>query len=365
MIDFAAIRPTTQPASSSGSPTSFAEIDLHADGEEEDAEQQRLERLDGRLDRLAVFGFGEQQAGDESAERHRQAGLIGDHAGADDDEQHGGDEQVARARGRDQTKQRPHQHAAENDDHRERDRGGNQARWRGSRAPNAPEPAARMETNTRIGMTARSCASSTEKLVRPTLGGQPLLLGEEFEHDRGRGQRQAGAENDRHRRLLAGRRRDAGDQSGGEQNLQSAQSEDQPVHRQEAAERQFEADQEQQKDDAEFGNAGDVIGVADGEPIEEGKRADERAEAERPEDGAGHQIAERRAQAEAADDRHQDAGRAEHDQRVAVGGDIDRRVHERFRRLRASTCRAASSRMMTFVLLKNAYQPIKADFSAV
>ena len=56
----------------------LAEIDLHADGEKENAEQQALERLDRRLDGLAVFGFGEQQAGDESAERHGQTGLTGD-----------------------------------------------------------------------------------------------------------------------------------------------------------------------------------------------------------------------------------------------------------------------------------------------
>ena len=60
----------------------FAHVDIHADGEEENAEQQPLERLDGRLDRLAVFGFGKQQAGDEGAERHGQAGLIGDDARA-------------------------------------------------------------------------------------------------------------------------------------------------------------------------------------------------------------------------------------------------------------------------------------------
>ena len=73
----------------------LAHVDVHADGEEENAEQQALERLDGRFDRLAVFGLGEQQAGDEGAERHRQAGLIGDDAGGDDDEQDGGDEQLA------------------------------------------------------------------------------------------------------------------------------------------------------------------------------------------------------------------------------------------------------------------------------
>ena len=48
-------------------PRQLAEIDVHADGEEEQAEQQPLERLDGSLDRLAELGFRQQQAGDERA----------------------------------------------------------------------------------------------------------------------------------------------------------------------------------------------------------------------------------------------------------------------------------------------------------
>ncbi len=49
------------------------EIELGADGDEEQAEQQALEGLDRHLDLAPIFGFGEQQAGDEGAQRHRQA----------------------------------------------------------------------------------------------------------------------------------------------------------------------------------------------------------------------------------------------------------------------------------------------------
>ena len=52
----------------------LAKIDVHADGEEEHAEQQALEGLDGGLDGLAELGLRQQQAGNEGAERHRQAG---------------------------------------------------------------------------------------------------------------------------------------------------------------------------------------------------------------------------------------------------------------------------------------------------
>ena len=118
-------------------------------------------------------------------------------------------------------------------------------------------------------MTARSCASRTEKLARPDARGQTLLVRQQLEHDRGRGQRQAGAEDDRLRGLLPGHRGGAGDQGGGEQHLQAAEPEDQRRMVSRRWKRQFETDQEQQEDDAELGDAGDVLGVADGEPIKE------------------------------------------------------------------------------------------------
>ena len=49
------------------------EFDAHADRDEEEAEQHALEGLDRRLDLVAVFRFGEEHAGEECAERHRQS----------------------------------------------------------------------------------------------------------------------------------------------------------------------------------------------------------------------------------------------------------------------------------------------------
>ena len=46
--------------------------------------------------------------------------------------------------------------------------------------------------------------------------------------------------------------------------------------------------------------------------------------AERSEDGAGSEIAEHRTEAEPAHQRHDDAGGAEHDQRIGIGVEIDR-----------------------------------------
>ena len=177
--------------------------------------------------------------------------------------------------------------------------------------------------NIRIGMTARSWASSTEKLARPTVVVQTFLVRQQFEHDRGRRQRQARAEDHRFRGRPAEQQGHAGEQRRGQQHLQAAKAEHQPPHRQQTMQRQLETDQEQQEDDAELGNAVDIPGIADGEPEQRRIFLIERAEPERPEQRAGAEIAEHRTQAEAAHHRHHDARRAEHDQRVAVIGDVD------------------------------------------
>ena len=176
-------------------------------------------------------------------------------------------------------------------------------------------------------MTARSCASSTAKLARPTV----VVSRSWFDSS---SSTIAVDDSDRLAPRMIGFRRipadigdGAGQHCGGEQHLQAAEAEHQPPHGQQPMQRQFEADQKQQEDDAEFGDAVNVLGVADREPVQRRKRADQRAEAERAEQRAGAEIAEHRAEAEPADDRHHDTRRAEHDQRVAIGGNIDRRGH--------------------------------------
>ena len=64
-----------------------AEIGGHADGDEEQAEQQALERLEVRLELVPELAVRQQHAGQKGAQRHRQAGLIGEQRGCDDREQ--------------------------------------------------------------------------------------------------------------------------------------------------------------------------------------------------------------------------------------------------------------------------------------
>ena len=97
MMDLTAMSPTAPPINHNGIAGKLAEIDVHADRKKEQAEQETLERIDGGLDRLAEFGLGEQQAGDEGAKRHREARHGGSYPGCDDHEQRRGHEQIAHA----------------------------------------------------------------------------------------------------------------------------------------------------------------------------------------------------------------------------------------------------------------------------
>jgi hypothetical protein len=58
-------------------PRHDAEIELHADGDEEQSEQHVAKGADIRFDLVAVHGFREQHAADEGAECQRQSCLAG------------------------------------------------------------------------------------------------------------------------------------------------------------------------------------------------------------------------------------------------------------------------------------------------
>ena len=71
------------------------EIDLCTDGDEEQAEQQALEGLNIALQLVAVFAVGQHNAGDEGAQRRRQANGPHQEGDANDDQQRNGGEQLA------------------------------------------------------------------------------------------------------------------------------------------------------------------------------------------------------------------------------------------------------------------------------
>ena len=93
-----------------------AQIDRHADGDEEQAQQQALERLDVGFQFVAVFRIGQQHAGEKRAQRHRQAGLLHEQGGAHHHQQGGGDEHFVAVGGGRQAQIGTQQQAPDEDD---------------------------------------------------------------------------------------------------------------------------------------------------------------------------------------------------------------------------------------------------------
>ena len=71
-----------------------APVQLHADGDEEQAQQHVVEGPDVGLDLVLVFGLGDQHPGHEGAQRQRQPGVFGQPGQAQRDQQEVEDEQL-------------------------------------------------------------------------------------------------------------------------------------------------------------------------------------------------------------------------------------------------------------------------------
>ncbi len=85
------------------------------------AEQQALEGLHRRIDGAAVFRLGQEEPGDERAERHRQPAHRGDETRDQHHEEAGGHEEFGTLGGRDELEQGAQHEAPEPDDDRERE----------------------------------------------------------------------------------------------------------------------------------------------------------------------------------------------------------------------------------------------------
>ena len=102
-------------------------VELHADGDEEQAQQHVVEGPDVGLDLVLVFGLGHQHAGDEGAQRQRQAEVLGQPGQAQRDEQQVEDEELLAAAPRHQRQPPAHRALAADQQHGQQ-RGGLE-RW--------------------------------------------------------------------------------------------------------------------------------------------------------------------------------------------------------------------------------------------
>ena len=100
-----------------------ADVQAHADGNQEHTQEQALERLYGDFDLAAVFGAGQQQPGDQRPQRHGQAGGGGGKAGGHHHQQAGGDEKLRTAGAGYAAEQRTQHQATERHDRGDRQSG--------------------------------------------------------------------------------------------------------------------------------------------------------------------------------------------------------------------------------------------------
>ena len=251
---------------------------------------------------MAVLALGEEQTRKEGAERHRQAGLGGEPAGAEHHEQGRRDEQLRAAGAGDRM-----QHRAQDEAPGEQDRGQRQDRLE-QRDRERGGDRGRIEREHRHQDQERHHGKILEQQDRE--GGAPgdgdllAALDEQLQHEGRRRQREPAADDDRGRHVHAQGPRERGDQRGREQHLRGAEPEHEAAHDAQPLERQLEADREQEERDPELCQHLRRRRLGD-QPERLG--ADQRA---------GREIAEDRADPQAPEQRHDHDRREKEDQKV-------------------------------------------------
>ena len=118
-----------------------ADIDVHADGHEEQRQQEPAKRPNVALDLGSILGLGDEQAGEKGPEGHGEPRALGEPADAQHEQQSDAGEELGVAAAGDGAEQRTEREPARGEDDQERHRGLEECR---SRAPaEYPTPAGR------------------------------------------------------------------------------------------------------------------------------------------------------------------------------------------------------------------------------
>ena len=289
---------SSQPRIGHGSSKSLAQVDLRADTDEEDADQEVAERANLLLDDVARVAFADEHAGEEGTDRRREAGDVGDRSGAESEEEPGQLEEIAVGMQGQPGRKRAHD-------------GTHQQQRDGEDADPEAYPEQRLGRRGPLGGDAEQDQEECgrEVLEQQHCHGDPsmrrvelVLLGELLEAKRRRRHRHGTAEDDR----LA--RREAEDDPGPERDgrgdgdhLGQAQPEDRPPELNKLRQRELEPEHEEQEYDPELGELRDPFAVGEGS----GSR--------RAEDQAGSEIAENARQAQPRANGHREKGAADQD----------------------------------------------------
>ena len=281
-----------------------SDVDGHADRHEEQAEKQALEGIDIGLQLVPVLGLGEQHARQERAERHREADKIHQQRHTDDREEGRGREDLVGAELRHQPQDVAQQIVSAEDhecDHAHRlddadpQRPAFGARGRG-----------RQQRQKGQHRDHRDVLEEQDGKGEASMAGRKLVaFGQRLQAKGGRRQRQGEPRDDRGLERQPERHGDAGEHDGGQRNLPAAQPEHRPAHGPEAPRLEFEADDEQQQNDAELGEVKDRLLVVD------------QVQRPRPHDHPRQHVAQHRAQSGPLGQRDDDHGGGEKDRNLS------------------------------------------------
>ena len=242
---------------------------------------------------MTELGLGDDQSGEHRPHRHRQAGCPGECRDAQAGKQGEGHEAVGLAARGEMVEHRSHQPPADQVDgahgghrleHRDTHQGeetavaglahdGHQHQQRHHREI--------LEQQDREGRLAHR---------RPEFA----ALAEQLHHHRGGGERQHQAQHHRGFESVVPRPGDAADGQGRQPHLQTAGAEHQAAHRPQPLHRHLQADGEHQRDHAQLGEGLDVLGVAEGHPMQPWMLLGNASQPERADQGADRQEAEYR-----------------------------------------------------------------------
>ncbi len=277
-----------------------ADVDQHADRDEEDAGEDVAERRHVGEHLVAVLGLRDQEPGDEGAQGEREAERVGRPGEAQADRERAEHEQLAAARAHDEVEEPRHQEpGGDHHQHHRQERAAEAERQRaGRRRHRAAED--RGEHDHRHDQEVLVEEDRERHLAVRGLRLAPLV--EQLQDDRGAREGDHHAEEDRLRGHEAVDRGAAGDQRQGERRLERAAEQERPPHLAQPGERQLEADDEEEEDDADLGEELDRLGVVD------------QAERGGADQHPGHEQPDQRRQAQpVADQHHQHRGAEDRD----------------------------------------------------
>ena len=258
-----------------------------------------------------IFGLRDQQSGDQRPDDGGQARKRGREAGADHDEQAGGEEQFRALGARGLREQAGQGDPPGDQQHRDHDPADDEC-------VDQPLPpfGLRGGGHGAEDEDDRHDHDILEQQHRERRAAHGRVRARYRQDDRGGGEGEREAQRQRPGPVLADHREDDRQHHAGDKQFERAQSEHQPAHLPQSLETQFQPDGEQQQDDPEFREGFQRLGIGDRYVTEPGSFVDQLSEPEGADRDADQDEPDDGRDAEAGEDRDDEPRRAEDHQRI-------------------------------------------------